>query len=400
MRGRCVHSPGVSQASSPEPADQPLVVERLQVVLALGRRVTSMLDIDQLLPEACRLIAEKFDYDVVGINLRDPLNEELLFQAAAYPPSLTLPRSFRVPVGRGITGWVVEHGSSRLVNDVAHEPLYVPGPGRHSRSELDVPLQVGRRIIGVLNVESERPGAFAPDDVPYLEGLAAQLAQAIDNARLAAQARNLAAAEERARIARDLHDETVQALVAISRQLDLLELDLDDLDSRSSRLGALHELVNRTLEGVRRLSRNLRPAVLEDLGLVPAIEAHLTDLAHAGLTVRLRVKGTPSRLAAPIEDAAFRVAQEALSNVLRHAGAETADLTIRFDESALDLSVRDRGVGTAPARQAGGSAGLGLVSMRDRAAAIGGDLRIESKPGQGTTVRLSVPLTHTYLERT
>jgi signal transduction histidine kinase len=358
-----------------------------------------MLDLDQLLPEACHLIAETFGYDVVGINLRDPLNDGLLFQAAAYPASLTLPRSFRVPVGRGITGWVVEHGTSRLVNDVSREPLYVRGPGRHSRSELDVPLQVGGRTIGVLNVKSERPDAFAPDDVPYLEGLAAQLAQAIDNARLAAQARDMAAVEERSRIARDLHDETVQALVAISRQLDLLELELDDPASLSSRLGGLHELVNRTLEGVRRLSRNLRPAVLEDLGLVPAIEAHLTDLAHAGLTVRLAVIGQPRRLAAAIEDAAFRVAQEALSNVLRHAGVDQAELAIRFDESTLELIVRDSGSGTARTSRLRKGDGQGLIGMRDRAAAIGGELRIESSPEQGTEVRLTVPLTHTLLER-
>jgi signal transduction histidine kinase len=176
-------------------------------------------------------------------------------------------------------------------------------------------------------------------------------------------------------------------------------MDLDEPVSRSSRLTALHELVNRTLEGVRRLSRNLRPAALEDLGLIPAIQAHLTDLAHAGLKVQLQIDGTPRRLAAPVEDAAFRVVQEALSNVLRHAEVSTAALAVRFNDSTLELTVRDEGTGDV---QAGGvgDAGQGLLSMRDRASAIGADLQIESWPGRGTTVRMSVPLTHTYLDHT
>src|SRR5918911_5382627 len=105
----------------------PLAPERLQLVLELGRRVTSLLDLQTLLPEACRLIAEAFGYDLVGINLLDPLDDQRLYQAAAYPPERLLPRSFRVPLGRGLTGWVAQHGRPRLSNDVPHEPLYVAG---------------------------------------------------------------------------------------------------------------------------------------------------------------------------------------------------------------------------------------------------------------------------------
>src|SRR5919201_4604572 len=188
--------------SAPGPP-RPLAPGRLQLVLELGRRITSLLDVQTLLPEACRLIAEAFAYDLVGINLLDPLDDQRLYQAAAHPPERQLPRSFRVPLGRGMTGWVARHGRPGLSNDVRHEPLYVPGPGRQTRSELDVPLQVGQRTVGVLNVESERVGAFAEEDIPYLEGLAGQLAQAIENANLAARARQLAASEERARVARD-----------------------------------------------------------------------------------------------------------------------------------------------------------------------------------------------------
>src|SRR5919199_2504644 len=104
----------------------PLAPERLQLVLELGRRVTSLLDLNTLLPEACRLIADAFGYDLVGINLLDPLDDQRLYQAAAHPPERLLPRSFRVPLDRGMTGWVARHGRPRLSNDVRRERLYVP----------------------------------------------------------------------------------------------------------------------------------------------------------------------------------------------------------------------------------------------------------------------------------
>jgi signal transduction histidine kinase len=374
-----------------------LAAERLQLVLELGQRVTSILDLDALLPEACRLIARAFNYDLVGINLLDPLDERFLYQATAYPAGLALPRTFRVPLGRGMTGWVAAHGRPLLANDVSLDPRYIAGPGRGTRSELDVPLRVGRRTIGVLNVESERLNAFSEDDVPYLQGLAVQLAQAIENARLAARSRQLAAAEERARLARDLHDETVQALVAIRRQLDLLEFDLEQPERALQRLEALHQLVERTLDGVRRLSRNLRPAVLEDLGLVAALRHHVDELARLGLQVELGVRGEPVRLAPIAEYAVFRVAQEALSNVARHASVETARVELSFSRQAVVLCVVDRGVGFEPPSPDGEGGGQGLVGMRDRAGEIGARLSVLSAPGRGTTVGLEVPLSLTLM---
>ena len=375
--------------------------QRLRVVLTLGQRVASMLDLEVLLPAACRLIAEAFGYDLVGINLLDPLDASRLYQAAAFPPERRFPRSFRVPLGRGLTGWVARTGRPCLVNNVLDDPRYLVGPGRErTRAELDVPLRVGRRTIGVLNVESERESAFGADDVPYLQGLAGQLAQAIDNARLAAQARQLAAAEERARLARDLHDETIQALVALGRQLDLLQLDLAQPQQAAERLERIQSLLASTLDGVRRLSQNQRPAALEDLGLVAALRSHTAAWHELGLNVTFSVEtdaGEPKRIEPAIEYAVYRVAQEALSNVARHAGVGEAEVELRIGPDELTLCVRDAGQGFSMRRT---KPGQGLLGMRDRAAEIGAELEIESHPGKGTRVRLWVPLKLTVLEGT
>jgi len=371
--------------------------QRLRVVLTLGQRVTSLLDLEVLLPEACRLIAEAFGYDLVGINLLDPLDPTRLFQAAAFPPECRFPRTFRVPLGRGLTGRVARSGRPSLVNDVTRDPRYVVGPGREQvRAELDVPLRVGQRTLGVLNVESERTGAFGEADVPYLQGLAGQLAQAIHNARLAADSRQLAAAEERARLARDLHDETIQSLVALGRQLDLLALDLSNAETASERLERIQTLLASTIDGVRRLSQNQRPAALEDLGLVAALRAHTDAWAELGLEVHFEVRGQPRRVPAAIEHAVYRVAQEALSNVSRHADVSQVEVELCFSPEELTLGVIDAGRGFATRKT---PPGQGLLGMRDRAAEIGAELEITSTSSdRGTRVRLWVPLEVTMLE--
>jgi signal transduction histidine kinase len=372
--------------------------ERLRLALELGQRITAITDQDRLQLTACRLIAEAFGYDTVALNLVDPLDPARLYQSACWPPERLLPRTFRVPLGSGLTGWVAQHGAPRLIDDVTLEPQYLAGPGRRTRSELDVPMIAGGRTIGVLNVESDRRRAFAPEDVPYLAGLAGQLAQAIENGRLAARARELAAAEERARLARDLHDETVQSLVVIGRQLDLLALDLADPAAAQRRLDAVHDLVDRTLEGVRRVSKNLRPAVLEDLGLAAAVEARAEELGAIGLHVEVSISGTSQRLSPAVEYAAYRVVQEALNNVARHAGTGEAQVDIQVTRDELTVTIADNGRGFRPRTAIDPTdEGQGLTGMRDRAAEIGGQLRVESAPGMGTRVQLWVPLRVTLI---
>lgn len=201
-----------------------------------------------------------------------------------------------------------------------------------------------------------------------------------------------AAEEERKRIARELHDETAQALAALLIRLRLAR-GMDDREAREALLTEVRGEIADTLEGVRRFARGLRPPALDELGLVPAIESHARGLAEAvGFTVRFDARVTAGLLSAPAELALYRIVQEALSNVARHAEASRADVGIRDSDGRVVATVRDDGRGfevEEVLRQP--PEGLGLFGMRERAAYLGGRVEVESRPGEGTVVRAEIP---------
>ncbi len=201
-----------------------------------------------------------------------------------------------------------------------------------------------------------------------------------------------AAEEERKRIARELHDETAQALAALLIRLRLAR-GVTDPAAREELLAEVRSEIAETLEGVRRYARGLRPPALDELGLVPAIESHARALSeNVGLSIRVDAAGMEGVLSAPAELAIYRIVQESLSNVARHAGAETARVTLREYERCIVATVRDDGRGFVVKEKLGAAGGgLGLFGMRERAAYLGGTVRIGSLPGVGTVVRAWIP---------
>lgn len=202
--------------------------------------------------------------------------------------------------------------------------------------------------------------------------------------------------EERKRVARELHDDTAQALVALARSLDALMLHVEDRPAALRRLEETRALAESTLSSVRRFSRDLRPSLLDDLGLVPALEWLTDDLTRqAPTTANLEVVGEVRRLAPEVELCLFRVAQEALSNIRRHAAAERVDVSLLFEESSVTLIVADNGVGFSPTDRPAdlsSARGLGLRGMRERAELIGGQLTLSSTPHHGTRVEITAPV--------
>jgi signal transduction histidine kinase len=199
--------------------------------------------------------------------------------------------------------------------------------------------------------------------------------------------------EERRRLARELHDETIQSLIALGHRVEMVQKALDkDPDRARQRLAELSELVNETQQEVRRFSRALRPLYLEDLGLTPALEMLAQEVERqSGLTISLRIEGTVRRLAPDVELTAYRITQEGLSNVVRHAQAQNVWLTINFTPDGLKLRLSDNGQGFEPPVNPADLAPqghFGLMGIHERALLFGGQLEIHSKPGEGATVEV------------
>jgi two-component system sensor histidine kinase UhpB len=201
--------------------------------------------------------------------------------------------------------------------------------------------------------------------------------------------------EERRRLARDLHDEVNQALTAILLRLEALAHETPA--EQAPEVAELKRLVNQAMDELLNLARQLRPSALDDHGLVPAVETQLKRFsARTGIEVRLDTGGDPDALPEVVQTAIYRVAQEALTNVTRHAGATVVELELQEDQGAAELHVRDDGGGFNPSAVTRSSSdvpggGLGLVGMAERARLVGGELDVRSAPGGGTTITLRVP---------
>jgi signal transduction histidine kinase len=198
--------------------------------------------------------------------------------------------------------------------------------------------------------------------------------------------------EERRRLSRELHDEFGQSLTAVSAYLWLIERQLpQDREPLRSQAAEARRVVTHTLGAMRELSQLLRPAVLDEFGLVPSLDSHLkTFTERHQIAINFTAEGLPERLPADMETALYRIAQEALTNVVRHARAQRVRIALSATAKELRLEIEDDGIGF-PSRQANGSRpGTGLVGIRERARALGGTVTLSS--GKGARLRVTVPL--------
>src|ERR671936_386013 len=263
------------------------------------------------------------------------------------------------------------------------------------RAALFVPLLVGDRAIGVIQAFDKLAAdrRFSNEDLRVAEMFAAQAGIAVDTATRVARDAFQRAVEgqelERRRLGRELHDETGQALTSILLGLrSLEERRSDDVDEAVSQL---RELVVRTLQDVRRLAVELRPTALDDFGLAPALERLTSTFAEqTGTVVEIESQLGEERLPADVETVLYRIVQEALTNVVKHARADHVSIVLQRKEGIVTTVIEDDGRGFAPGDQ--GDGGLGLVGMKERVELVNGRLEIESSEGSGTTLVVEVPL--------
>ena len=300
---------------------------------------------------------------------------------------------------------VAQRGSTRLLPFAEVRPddpgLPPVESGRSVAGTVDVPVTVQGRHVATLRVGRRHNGErFRPDELSALTDVARHAGALVQAAALIAELQRsretLVAAreEERRRLRRDLHDGVGPELAGLALQLDSLAGRLAADSDLADRARVLRDRMRQTVAGVRRVVDDLRPPALDELGLADALRQHLAvyAVAPAGIAaapdaVRVTVTGTLPTLPAAVEVAAYRIAGEAVANAFRHGHATMCSVHLSAADDHLRLDVGDDGTGIPP----DAPAGVGLASMRDRAAELGGELTIETGPA-GTTVRGRLPL--------
>jgi len=370
-------------------------LRQLESLNEIGNALASELELEPLLGIVARRLQELVDARLVLIAL--PEGGSLRIAAAEGESSFGV-TGMELAVDASKAGRVLERGRSERVDSVLDDPEVDQQVTRRLgvHSALYVPLVVRGEAIGVVIAHDKRgpSPAFGEDDLRLAESLAARAAIAVHHSQLVSRdvVRRVVEAQEleRARLARELHDETGQALTSILLGLKPLERATSDDEAREA-VSALRELVVHTLQDVRRLAVELRPSALDDFGLVPAVE-RLTDTfrEQSGLHVELEAQLGAERLPREAETALYRVIQEAFTNVVKHSGASRVSVLLQRKDASVVAVVEDDGAGFDTARTRDDA--LGPAGMRERLALVGGRLRLESTPGAGTTVVAEVPV--------
>jgi signal transduction histidine kinase len=357
-----------------------------EIATALAREV----ELERLLDLVARDLRELLAARVVAVAL--PVDSGTLEVAASSDSALVGERLGAV--GRGAR--VLATRRSELVRHDDEDPADDDGlVARVGASVgLVVPLVAGDRALGVIVVAGRASGEerFVEDDLQLAEDYAKRAAVAVDASRRVerdALRRAVAAQElERARLARELHDETGQALTSILLTLRAID-DAETEDERRSAVSAVREQLVDTLQSVRRLAVELRPAALDDFGLQPALERLAATVGErSGLKVEVEVWLGQERLPTAVETAIYRIVQEALTNAMKHAEARQVSILLTRKNDRVTVIVEDDGKGFDPAAT---TSGIGLVGMRERVQLLDGNLRVETRPGRGTTLVAELP---------
>lgn len=301
-----------------------------------------------------------------------------------------------LPRTHGLLGAMLADPEPYRTEDITTDPRFRGWwPGTHPlmRSFLGVPIVFKGDVIGAFYVTDKTTGpAFSSSDEEVVSLLAAHAAVLMEHARFFQESRELSVLDERSRLARDLHDAMTQTLFSLRLTLETAASTVDQDPAGAARhIRAASELVDATFRELRTLIFELRPPALEVDGLAETVRKHLEVVGRAhGLAVRVSSRGV-RRPAAEVEAAMYRIVQEAVTNVVRHAQAASVEVEIDVGGDVVTVQVGDDGTGFDPSARGIRARHLGLTSMRERAQAAGGACTIDSAPGRGTTVRVEVP---------
>lgn len=371
---------------------------QMETSAKVSREITAILDIDRLLAGVVELIREAFECYSVQIFLVEPGTDQLVLHAASGEAGRQLRSDgLSLPIeGRSLNSTAVRRNEALLVNDVSGEPRFWTTESLpNTRSELVIPLRVGQQVIGTLDVQMDRINAFREDDLLVYQSLGDQIAIAIENARLYDRSRELAILEERTRLARELHDSVTQSLFSVHCQAGAVATFLEQRDLARSKqeLDELRRTAHEALQGMRALIFDLRPVSLKEAGLAAALRDQVEQQRRTGGPELLFEGISDCSLPPRVEEHLLHIAQEALRNSIKHARAERITVSMTVDPECVELCVTDDGRGFDPQSLATDDRrSFGLIGLRERARLLNGSLDIMSKPGEGTQVRVRVPI--------
>ena len=384
-------------------------LEQVSMFYQIGQNLASSLDLDRVLRETIELTTVILDAEAATLFLLDRERDELIFAIPTGEKEEIL-RQFRIPVGQGIAGWVVQNGQSVLVNDVRSDARFLSRvdsqTGFTTRNVLCVPLQYQGRITGALETINKRSAnGFTDEDLQWLTALATQAAIAIENARLYESLRQerdriIAVQEEvRHRLARALHDGPAQDLARLLLDIDYVRRLLAKKPQEiPAVLDEMESIARRANRAVRQFLFELRPVILETRGLVAALQNYVEQWqSEAGITCHMEVKDFPHDIDTKAAGTMFSVVQEAFNNLRKHARANQVWLRLSRTDGTLQVEIEDDGVGfdvESVLANYDERNSLGLINMREQAELLDGTLDILSpspRLGRGTLVRFMVP---------
>lgn len=382
----------------------------LTLIYQTAQQITQLQSLSELLPRLVAEVSRTFNYNSMGVLLVDQETNEVVVRE-----TIGLEREkhlgFRLPISAGlesgIVGWVAYQGRPFLVPDVRSSPRYVKTVDA-TRSELAVPLKIKDEVIGVLDVQSVSVNGLTEEDEFILSTLASQIAIAVENARLyeelakahieiqrkAGQLQRLLARtvdlqeEERRRIAADIHDSVVQLIYGAMYETEgTLQRLPPDAAAAQNDLHNIQTSLKQAISEIYKAIYDLWPASLDEMGLFPSLRSYLVQYEEdTAIGCRLRIQGNAIRFNPPARITLFRILQEALYNIRKHAQATQVEVIFTFQDGRVKVTVQDNGIGFDQETAMAERQHLGLVSMRERAENIGGTFTIESKPGRGSTL--------------
>ena len=367
-------------------------LRQLETLNELGSALASEVELEPLLALVARRMQELVEARIVLIALPDA-HGKLHVTAAAGRDDLV---GIELELSSTKIGRVLERGHAERVDAVVDDPEVDQRVARDLglTSALYLPLTVRGRPFGVVAAHDKLgvDPRFDEEDVRLAESLVSRASIAVDlSERVSRDAlRRVVEAQEleRARLARELHDETGQALASILLGLGQLENAVETDDARKA-AEDLRDLVVATLQDVRRLAVELRPSALDDFGLVPAVERLAATVSERGPAVDVAARLGDTRLAPATEIVLYRIVQESLTNIVKHAAAGHVSITLVRKGASAVVVVEDDGSGFDPEEIRAGA--LGIAGMQERVALVGGRLTLESSPGAGTTLVAEVP---------